>query len=422
MRLPALLLAALLMPLLVEPASAFPLDAAAETGIQRLEGYRLAQQGKVAGNKLPSGALLGSDQIHLQLIDQPGFVLPSPDRAFTAQVVKLLGRERDAYSISVLDLTDPAHIRLAEHHANVTRNPASVGKIMVALALFQALADIYPDDLQAREKVLHDSIIVADRFIRKDHHKVPFWLPEQHRLLKRKLVEGDSGNMWSWLDHMLSPSSNAAASMVIKHLLLLRHYGRSYPVSEKQADAYFGERSRAQLHQDLLKALLGPLAVNGIDSDRCRQGSFFTREGKRRVPGTNSICTTRALMHYLVAMEQGKLVDSWSSLQLKRLLYLTGRRIRYASAPALANAAIYFKSGSFYRCQPEAGFVCKKYQGNRLNVMNSVAIVAWPSAAPKLRYIVTLTSNVLRKNSAISHQTLATRLHALLRSAHAVQP
>ncbi|MDQ6992350.1 MAG: hypothetical protein Q9M31_02665 [Mariprofundus sp.] len=408
--------------LAAEPLDAFPLDAASETGIQRLEGVRLVQQGKVAGRKLPSGARLQSSQIHLQLLDRPDFILPKVDKRFTAQVVQLLGAERKDYSISVLDLSDPRHVRLAAYRANVVRNPASVGKILVALALFQALADIYPHDIAARERVLRQTYIIADAFIHKDHHRVPFWLPEQQRLQKRRLVEGDSANLWSWLDWMLSPSSNAAASMVMKNILLLRHFGRAYPASEELSADYFKQRSRQILHDDLLSALLHPLSLHGINTDRCRQGSFFTKAGKRRVVGTNSICTTRALLHYVVLMEQGKLVDAWSSLQIKRLLYLTRHRIRYGSSPSLAAAALYFKSGSFYGCKAEQGFVCKKYQGNRFNIMNSVAIVAWPAQAPKLRYVVTLTSNVLRKNSAVSHQLLATKLHALLQNLHGVRP
>jgi hypothetical protein len=56
--------------------------------------------------------------------------------------------------------------------------------------------------------------------------------------------------------------------------------------------------------------------------------------------------------------------------------------------------------------------------GNKLNLMNSVAIVESPAGDPQLYYLVTLTSNVLKKNSAVDHQTLATRLHALLRGLH----
>ena len=50
--------------------------------------------------------------------------------------------------------------------------------------------------------------------------------------------------------------------------------------------------------------------------------------------------------------------------------------------------------------------------------MNSVAIVEWPAGKPKLFYLVAVTSNVLRKNSAVEHQTLATRLQRLIEARH----
>ena len=108
----------------------------------------------------------------------------------------------------------------------------------------------------------------------------------------------------------------------------------------------------------------------------------------------------------------GKIVDEWSSLEIKRLMYMTARRIRYASSPALSNAAVYFKSGSLYKCKLEPDFVCKKYMGNVDNYMNSVAIVEHPDGS---KYLVALMSNVLRKNSAVEHQTLATYFDRILR-------
>lgn len=402
---------------LMPVAHAFPLDGAEETGIYRLEGYRLAQQGKVRGNKLSAGAQLNLEKVLLRLEGIDVDPLAKTDAELTRKVIKLLGREAALYSISVFDLSDPERMRYAEHNALQPRNPGSVGKLIVALALFQALADIYPDDIAARERVLRESLITADSFIRWDHHVVPFWLPEQMRLRKRKLAEGDTANYWSYLDWMMSASSNAAASMVFKHVLLLRHFGKAYPVTPAREEAYFSQ-SRGQLRQDLITALQGPVTQNGMNLNSLRQGGFFSREGKRRVPGDSSVSTTRELMRYLLLVEQGKLVDAWSSLQIKRLLYITQRRIRYASSPALKNDAVYFKSGSFYKCRPEEGFVCRKYSGNVLNLMNSVAIVESPAGSPRLHYMVTITSNVLRKNSAVAHQTLATRLHALIRSLH----
>ena len=156
------------------------------------------------------------------------------------------------------------------------------------------------------------------------------------------------------------------------------------------------------------------MARNGLDIEQLRQGSFFTRKGKQLVPGTTSYATPQELMRWLIKLEQGKVVDAFSSREIKRLLYMTQRRIRYASAPALADSAVYFKSGSLYKCKPEPNFKCKKYHGNVTNMLNSVAIIEAPADQRQLYYMVVVMSNVLRKNSAVVHQTLATRVHRMM--------
>ena len=60
-------------------AWSYPLDGDNYTGISRLEGYRLAQEGKARARRLPSGALLQTDQVKLRLRDKPGLILPSAD-------------------------------------------------------------------------------------------------------------------------------------------------------------------------------------------------------------------------------------------------------------------------------------------------------------------------------------------------------
>ena len=57
------------------------------------------------------------------------------------------------------------------------------------------------------------------------------------------------------------------------------------------------------------------------------------------------------------------------------MMYMTRRRIRHAPSAALEDAAVCFKTGSLYRRKPGEGLVCRKYQGNLLNLMNSLAIV-----------------------------------------------
>ena len=137
--------------LLAGAGRAYPLDGYESTGIRRLEGMRLAQQGKVRDVKQPPGALLNTAQVEPRLVGQT-FDLPPPDPAFTKQVVAVLGGNPEASALAVLDLSDPAKPIYAEYRGDHKQNVGSVGKLVVALALFQALADAYPDDIEARRR------------------------------------------------------------------------------------------------------------------------------------------------------------------------------------------------------------------------------------------------------------------------------
>jgi len=409
---------ACLLAALPQTARGYPLDAYEQTGILRLEAYRLAQTGKVRGRLLPPGARLSIDDIQLKLLDRPDFEIPPPDPALSASIEALLGEDADGYAIAVLDLTDPAKPRYAAHNPERSQNPGSVGKLMVGLAWFQALADVYPDDTQARDALLYNTRHVADAFIHWDTHTVPFWHPGEPEVVYRPIREGDEGNLWTWLDWMLSSSSNAAASTVMSQLVLLAHFGREYPVSAEAAAKFFAETPKAELSKIYLRAIQTPITRNGLDVSKLRQGSFFTKEGKQRIPGTTSVATPLELLRYVVAMEKGQLVDPYSSLALKRLIYLSEGRIRYAASPALRRAALYFKSGSLYSCKEEKGFVCGKYKGNVMNYLNSVTMVETDEPGRHLQYIVVLLSNVLRKDSAQIHKQLATQIHEIMERDH----
>ncbi len=398
---------------------AYPVDGYKETGIRRVEAARLAVLGEIHGQ--PPGALLPSQYLGLQLLDYPELNLPQPDPEFTKKIINLLGGESSRYGISVLDFSDPIHPLYAEYQGDFRQNVGSVGKLLVGLAIFQALADIYPNDIEARKKILRETVVTADDFIMTDHHTVHIWNPVSKKLIIRPLRIGDQGGLWEWLDWMLSASSNAAAATVMKQAMLLVHYGKDYPVGDDESKQFFSITPRKELGQLLTKTFIQPIARNGLDPEFFRQGSFFTHYGKKKVPGTSSFGTARQLMLYSLRMEQGRLVDTFSSLEIKRLLYMTERRIRYASSPALSESAVYFKSGSLYKCKPEPGFVCKKYHGNVKNYMNSVAIIESPVGEIRLDYIVTLLSNVLYKNSAVEHQTLGTRIHRVIEAMHPYQ-
>jgi hypothetical protein len=403
-------------------ASAYPLDGYESTGIGRLLHQRLIQERAIPGKKRPSGELLPLAMVDLRLQGHPDLELPPPDPQLTARVKKLIGPEVDRYGIALLDLSDIDNPRYAEWHGDQRQNPGSVGKLMVALAVFQALADTHPDDIEARKRVLRTAMITADIFSVYDHHTVRFWHPETKSVTRRPIQQGDTASLWTYLDWMMSPSSNSAAGMLQKHLILIAHFGKAYPVSPEVEKRFFEETPKKQLSEIFLKAIESPITRNGLDIEELRQGSFFTHHGKKRVPGTSSYATPRGFAKYLLKLEQGKLVDEFSSREIKRLMYITERRIRYGSSGALWPSAVYFKSGSLYSCEEEPGFVCKKYHGNKRNYMNSVAIIETPAGQDRLYYMVTVLSNVLRKNSAQDHRDLARAIHGMLLAQHPEKP
>ena len=413
-------LVALLLGLLAGSGhvAAYPLDGYEYTGLFRVEAQRLVQIGKAAGKKRPPGELLPMDKVELRLVDQPDFQLPKPDPGLTAKVKGLLGKDAPHYGLALLDLSDMKNVRYAEFSGNTHQNPGSVGKILVALGIFQALADIYPNDIEAREKILRDTVVTADVFSVYDHHTVPMYDEAQGALIQRPIKEGDRASLWTFVDWMMSPSSNSAAGMLQKQLILMVHYGKSYPPSEEEQARFFKETPRTELAEIFEKGIQEPVTRSGLDLRNIRQGSFFTHQGKKRVPGTSSYATARELMKFMIRMEQGKLVDRWSSREIKRLLYITERRIRYASSWALKQSAVYFKSGSLYSCQPEEGFTCKKYHGNKRNYMNSIAVVESPAGQNSLFYMTAVLSNVLKKNSAQDHRDLARAIQQQLMADH----
>ena len=408
-----------LMASLAAPAAhAYPIDGYADTGIRRVEGARLANEGLAKGGKQPPGALLTTEQVDLRLLNHKDMDLPAADPKFNAELLKLLGSDAGSYGIAVLDLSDPDNPRYAQHREDYRQNVGSVGKLVVALGLFQALADTWPDT-ERRIHVLRDTLVTADEFSQKDHHKMRIFDVENRKLTRRTMRIGDQGTLWEYLDWMLSVSSNAAAAMTMREAMLLRQYGKDYPPSEAEIKRFFKETPGKELTALFQRTFFEPVTRNGLDLERLRQGSFFTRQGKHKVNGGgNSYGTARQLMLFTLRMEQGRLVDEFSSRQIKRLLYMTERRIRYASSPALKDSAVYFKSGSLYSCREEEGFTCKPYAGNRKNYMNSVAIVETPAGERRLHYISILVSNVLRRNSAVEHQTMGTRIHRLIEKAN----
>ncbi|NND61553.1 MAG: hypothetical protein HKN49_14960, partial [Gammaproteobacteria bacterium] len=112
----------LLMLVVAAVAQAYPIDAYPETGIKRLEFYRLAQLGEIRGRQLPAGGKLSVADIELNYpvlpVDAAGHVqLPQRDVLLSRRISDLLAAEDlPRYGIAVLDYSDPDNPVYASHN------------------------------------------------------------------------------------------------------------------------------------------------------------------------------------------------------------------------------------------------------------------------------------------------------------------
>ncbi len=394
---------------------AYPLDGEDESGIRRLQGYRL-QQERPGAPRLAAGQLWHSGDIRLRLKDYRGPDFDElPEDAELSKFLAANLRQRDpSYSMVLVDMSDPAALRWAGLRPDIQQNAGSVGKLICMAALFHALAEAFPD-VEDRARVLRESVSQAGRWVSNEIHKVPRWNEELQRNTYSVITPPDRFRLSEWLDHAISASANGAGSMIWREAMLIRHFGAAYPVGDEDRGRFFRDTPKSELSSLALALVNEPLVNAGIDTNRLRQGSFWTTNSKQFVPGTSSYGTARELARLVFRIEQGLLVDEWSSLQMKKYMYLTKRRYRYSYAPELADAAVFFKSGSLYSCRPEEGFVCGKYMGNRINLMNSVAVVEGPGDS-ELHYLATLMSNVLKFNSAWDHSRIAAAVHGTMQT------
>lgn len=396
-------------------AAAYPLDGLDESGIRRLEGYLLAQD-RPGAPKLWPGQLYSTHDITLALTDYDGPDFDAlPENPELASFLAKQLRNRDpSYGMVIADFSDAHDIRWAGLRADIKQNAGSVGKLICMAGLFHALAEAFPD-VDDRARMLRESLSVAGPWVSNEIHKVPKWNADLAINRYSVINSHDEFRLSEWLDHAISASANGAGSIIWREAMLLSAFGDEYPVSAERRQAFFSETPKARLGEIALRVVSEPLANAGIDTNNLRQGSMWTGSSKAMVPGTSSFATPRELARMLFRIEQGRLVDEWSSLEMKKYLYLTKRRYRYAYAPELGDAAVFFKSGSLYSCQPEEGFRCGKYMGNVRNLMNSVAIVEGPAETDP-HYISVLMSNVLRFNSAWDHSRIAAAVHETLRT------
>jgi hypothetical protein len=396
----------------------YPIDGYERTGIKRLKRLEMIKNGEIKdASALPAGAMKSYSDIQLNLLSRKNdsaMGLMQVNEEFQKEISALFRGLDKSYSLTVLDISDPENVRYAERNETAGYQPGSVGKLAVLLGLFTQLEKIYPDSFEKRTELLKNKSVKSGVWGLTDEHTIPIYNIEKNTLVKRQVIASDVFSLYEWADHMLSVSNNGAASIVWREVLLMAAFGDKYPdLTQEETDAYFKETPRKEL-TDLSNDVVNlPLRDLGITSDEWRLGSFFTRGANTYVGDKGgSIGSPQGLMKFLVQLEQGKVVDEESSLEMKRLMYMTDRRIRYAQSPVLKEAAVYFKSGSLYKCDRSKGEACGKYMGNVTNFMNSVIIVEHPD---NCRYMVVLMTNVLRKNSASDHMYLAGNIDKLIR-------
>ncbi len=401
-------------PCLVAAAAlAYPLDGYEATGIPRLEAYRRGAEGELPAEPLPPGARWTTAEVDLRLADAAPLEVPPPEPEPPEALLGALGGEPTAWSLSVLDLSDPARPLHLAHREDEPFPPGSVGKALAAAAFLDALARARPDPA-ARARLLRELAIPAGSVVRGDTHPVPFWRPGAPAVHRRPLRPEDRANLYTFLDWMLSNSSNAAANVIVRETVLLRELGPGYPEGREALLARLQPAPPERFAPLLERALVAPLRRLGIDTTRLRQGSFFGRTLRERMPGSYSVATARGLVDFALRMEQGRIVDRWSSRELKRLLYSSERRRRYAASQLLRHAAVVFKSGTLYSCAPDDERPCPRYRGTRRNHMSSIAVVEESRPEGALHYIAAVSSNTLGRNAEVAHQLLATRIHRLL--------
>jgi hypothetical protein len=396
----------------------YPIDGYSYTGIKRLKRLERIKSGEIKDvSNLPPGAFKSYLDIELNLLPKKNdsvIQFLNSDKGFQDDISALFRGLDKSYSLAVLDISDIENLRYAFRNETLGYQPGSVGKIAVLTGLFDQLAKIYPEDFEKRLELLRNRSVKAGVWGLTDEHTIPIYNIETNKLVKRQVIASDVFTLFEWADHMMSVSNNGAASILWREVLLMAAFGDKYPdLTQEDTDAYFKNTPRKEL-TDLGNDVVNlPLRDLGITHDEWRLGSFFTRGANTYVGDKGgSIGTPLGLMKFLIQLEQGNVIDEQSSLEMKRLMYMTDRRIRYAQAPALKEAAVYFKSGSLYKCDRSKGEACGKYMGNVTNFMNSVAIVEHPD---NCKYIVVLMSNVLRKNSATDHMMLASSIDKVIK-------
>lgn len=392
----------------------YPIDGYKRSKIKRLLDIQNTLDKGEKYTRIPAGGFASIEDIKLNLLPIATRNIDSilqEDPEFSKAIQRITPGGN--YSLAVLDITDPENLKYASHRENIGYQPGSVGKIAVLNAVFYQLQKIYPEDFDARIALLCNKIVDSRYWGTGDHHTIPIYDPKTEKLTKRQVVASDKFTLFEWLDHMVSVSNNGAASVMYREAMLMAAFGTAYArLSLEDSEKYFVDTPRDSLTNLASSVVNDPLRELGITEDDWRLGGMFTNPAGKYVGRKGgSIGSPKGLMKYLVQLEQGKVIDLASSLEMKRLLYITDRRIRYAQSKELDSARVYFKSGSFYSCDKSLPGPCGNYAGNKFNYMNSVITVEHPNGK---KYIVCLMTNVLSKNSGGAHMYLGSAIDKVI--------
>ncbi len=335
------LLTLLIVCLFVTEAPTYPIDGYALTNIRRLAYLQLVVDGKIKARKPVTGAMKSVNDICLNLYNKKGdslVTLPSPDPALQKAINSLFPRLNENYSLALLDITPGKPIRYASRKETDGYQPGSVGKLAVLLGFFTELAKIYPESFEKRQDLLCTKEVRGGKWAVYDEHTVSIYNTDTEKLTRRTVVPSDVFLLYEWLDFMMSVSNNGAATVCWREAILMRAFGKAYPdLTESQAEEYFNTTPKSELSEIAVNVVNEPLRQIGITSDEWRLGQMFVRGGTDRIPPKGgSIGSPLGLMKFLVMLERGQCVDEESSLEMKRLFYMTDRRIRYALPPPSA--------------------------------------------------------------------------------------
>lgn len=397
---------------------AYPIDGYSLTGIRRLVHAKKEIEADDKYRRAPFGARQSMDSLKLNLYGSPFAkelkTLPSEDPELDKALSAMFPNLDESYSIALLDITPGRAPRLAMKQEDRGFQPGSVGKLAVITGLFCELENLFPYNFELRRSLLKSRMVTGGPFAVYDHHTVPIYDIEKDKLTRRQVTVKDVFSLYEWADHMMSVSNNGAAAVVWREVMLMRHFGTDYLcLPQKDMDDFFKDKERGFLRDLSIAAVNEPLRALDIEEEEWRLGTMFTRGASSIVPPEGgSTGSPKGLMKWLVALERGDITDPESSLEIKRLLYMTDRRIRYAGNRQLDSSAVYFKSGSLYKCKDDPRDPCSAYKGNVYNYMNSVVIVESPDGTT---YLVALMTNVLRRNSGYDHNVLAGKIDDLVR-------